>query len=200
MINEALRIGQEIILSGKIEISAEVRDVTESEWRQLHIWRNFLQVAETADIQIVVFDAGGKHDPSLVNLLQSARSSLEGQAPAILYLHRGHQVDTRSPVLQNLLNLLKVNRNVFSLRVENATSRHDALTLASALLQRYNHLLVLDDEVERVIRSSQVQISLSLSYLLLASVSERIGSIDQPLAAEPAGLVKLPGSPMAACL
>jgi hypothetical protein len=192
MINEAIWTGQEVILSGKIEVSAKVRNVTKIEWQQLNIWRHILQVPETAAIQTVIFDADGKHDRSLAELLHRVRASLCDEAPAILYLHRGHQLDTRSPVLQSLLNLLEIERNVFSLRVEDAAALHDALTLASGLLHRHERVLVLHDEIERVSMRGHLRNSLSVSYSLLAR--ESIDRFDQSVVAQTVGLAQLPGS------
>ncbi|QBF29661.1 hypothetical protein CFI11_00325 [Thalassococcus sp. S3] len=71
-------------------------------------------------------------------------------APMLVYLHRGHQPDPRSPILQHLLRTIDHRGPVHALRVETRRALHDALDLARGLAAQAGLALVLSDPTERL--------------------------------------------------
>ncbi len=91
----------------------------------------------------------------------------ETDTPLLVYLHCGHQPDTRSPVLQHLLQTLDHHGAVHALRVECRRSLRDAMVLARALTANSSLSLVLRDPTERL--SMRPERSRPLRFALLAT-------------------------------
>ncbi|WP_139187143.1 hypothetical protein [Rhizobium mongolense] len=118
-------------------------------------------------LQTVVFAENSPHDASLRDFVEHIKTQYKARELAVLYLHRGHQLDIRSPILQWLLNLLDLNRNVFAIRVEDERAAADALSMACALLGTHSNVLVLKDDLERIgLRDGRV--SNEVGYTVLA--------------------------------
>lgn len=166
--------GRHVVKSGEIHVSPQARDATEADWRRISTWRQFHQVSETAPVQIVSFAGDCLHCGSLRQRLRGIRDKLRGKSLAILYLHCGHQLDTRSPILQHLLNQLDIHQSAFALRIEDEDARRDALSMAAALLHTHDYVLLLHDNLNRIVESGSV--SGSLKYALFAKSSDRLGS------------------------
>ncbi|MBD3787207.1 MAG: hypothetical protein IE922_09580 [Sphingomonadales bacterium] len=92
------------------------------------------------------------------------------QRPALLYLHRGQQPDTRCPILQDLLAVLDHRGAVHALRVETPAARRDALAIARALTPRHGLLLVLHDPTQRLCLAPRAMAP--LRFLLLATQTQ----------------------------
>jgi hypothetical protein len=164
-------MARHVVDTGAIKVSPEPRDVTEADRRRIGAWRQFHQIAEIAPVQIVSFPGDALHDSSLRQWLHAMRDKLRGRRLAILYLHCGHQLDTRSPILQHLLNQLDITQSAFALRIENEEARRDAWSMASALLHTHESVLLLHDDFNRL--AERGPISGSLTYALLARGGDR---------------------------
>ncbi|WP_320203662.1 hypothetical protein [Agrobacterium rosae] len=162
--------GRYLIHSGEINVSPQARDATDADWRQISTWRQFHQVSEMTPVQIVSFAGDCLHCGSLRQWLHGIRDELRGKSLAILYLYCGHQLDTRSPILQHLLNQLDICQSAFALRIEDDNARRDALSMASALLHAHDHVLLLHDDLNRIAERGTV--SGSLKYALFAKGSD----------------------------
>ncbi|WP_293577445.1 hypothetical protein [Phaeobacter sp.] len=95
------------------------------------------------------------------------RLCAEADTPLLIYLHCGHQPDTRSPILQHLLHTLGHQGPVHALRVECRKSLRDAWILARALTVRSELSLVLRDPTERL--STRSEVCRPLRYALLGT-------------------------------
>lgn len=95
------------------------------------------------------------------------RLCAEADIPLLVYLHCGHQPDTRSPILQHLLQTLDHHGPVHALRVECRKSLSDAMVLARALTARSRLSLVLRDPTQRL--SPRPAQSRPLRYALLGT-------------------------------
>ncbi|MER9408709.1 MULTISPECIES: hypothetical protein [unclassified Mesorhizobium] len=138
------------VVEGAISVAASVRPLDAAERRQVALWLDLNQVSHNVDLQTVVFENAAPHAGALQPLLADIRARLGGSDLSILYLHRGHQLDTRSPILQWLLPLVGGTGPVFALRVDDEIARQDATTMARALLHRHGRVLVLTDETRRL--------------------------------------------------
>lgn len=140
----------DVVESGVISVAASVRSLDAAERRQVALWLDLNQVSHSVDLQAVIFDSASLHAGALQPMLADIRSRVGGPDLSILYLHRGHQLDTRSPILQWLLPLIGGTGPVFALRVDDEIARQDAMIMAQALLQRNRRVLVLTDETRRL--------------------------------------------------
>jgi hypothetical protein len=91
------------------------------------------------------------------------------ETPMLVYLHRGHQPDTRCPILQDLLQILDHRGGTHALRVENRHALHDALDLSRGLALRFGLVLVLNDPTQRLCTCNPSPAP--LRYMLLANES-----------------------------
>lgn len=163
--------GLHVIDTGAINVSPQSRDATHADHRRICSWRQFHLISEDAAVQIVSFPGDELHDASLRRWLQGVRDKLQARSLAILYLYRGHQLDTRSPILQHLLNQLGFTHSTFALRIEDEDARRDALSMASALLHTHDNVLLLHDDLNRIAERGPV--NTDLKYTLFASGSDR---------------------------
>ena len=95
------------------------------------------------------------------------RLCAEADTPLLVYLHCGHQPDTRSPILQHLLQTLDHHGPVHALRVECRRSLSHGTSLARAVTARSQLSLVLRDPTERL--STRPEHSRPLRYALLGT-------------------------------
>ncbi|WP_412066326.1 hypothetical protein [Rhizobium sp. SYY.PMSO] len=165
MIVASLSTEKLVVARGTLQVSPRWRDLTQSEWNQLHGWRACHGAEEAAGLQTAAFDENLPHDTSLRDVVERLRVDHGGRDLAVLYLHRGHQLDTRSPILQWLLHLLDINRNVFAIRVEHEQALEDAFSMARALLGAHAKVLILNDEVERI--AERGRLANEVSYVVL---------------------------------
>ncbi|MEP3300224.1 MAG: hypothetical protein ABJO27_27690, partial [Pseudoruegeria sp.] len=86
----------------------------------LDCWRNAHGVDTDRTVTSCSFDDGTGQTTLHPTELQRDWKSLCGQVetPMLVYLHRGHQPDTRCPILQDLLQTLDHRGGVHALRVE----------------------------------------------------------------------------------
>jgi len=117
------------------------------------------------------------------------RLCAETDTPLLVYLHCGHQPDTRSPILQYLLQTLDHHGPVHALRVECRKSLQDAMALARAMTANSSLSLVLRDPTERL--TPRPRHTRPLRYALLGTrdravdLSQRRAQAAVPLAATP---------------
>lgn len=154
-----------VVARGTLQVSPRWRDLTQSEWSQLHVWRGCFGAEKAAGLQTAAFDENLPHDTSLQELVERLKMEHGAEDLAVLYLHRGHQLDTRSPILQWLLHLLDLDRNVFAIRVEHEGALEDAFSMARALLGAHAMVLILNDEVERI--AERDRLSNEVGYVVL---------------------------------
>jgi hypothetical protein len=154
-----------VVARGTHQVYPRWRDLTQSEWNQLHAWRACFGAEEAAGLQTAAFAENLPHDTGLQEVVERLRIRHGGGDLAVLYLHRGHQLDTRSPILQWLLHLLDLDRNVFAIRVEHEQALEDAFFMARALLGAYARVLILNDEVERI--AERDRLSNEVGYVVL---------------------------------
>lgn len=155
-----------VIEGGTISVASKVRSLDAAERRQVALWQDLNEVAQSVDLQTVVFENAAPHSGVLQPLLAAIRARLGGANPPILYLHRGHQLDTRSPILQRLLPLVGVSGLVFALRIDGETARQNAMTMARALLHCHGLVVVLTDEIRRL--GPQKAVVPVINYTVLA--------------------------------
>ncbi|MBT9386231.1 hypothetical protein KM176_20340 [Pseudooceanicola sp. CBS1P-1] len=93
------------------------------------------------------------HAPGLRGLWDRLQAGLAPQAHrplGLIYLHRGHQFDTASPVLADLLRLIGHRGAAWALRAETPAALADALDLARQIATLRGPLLVLSDPTRRL--------------------------------------------------
>lgn len=178
MIINEIRLDHDVVESQVISVAAQVQPIDASWHGQISFWRALNQVADNVDLQRVAFDDMALHDASLQKILADIRARLGGPDPAILYLHRGHQPDTRSPILQHLIPLIGAGGPIFALRVEDDRARQDAMTMAHALLNEHGQVLVLTDEIRRLGRKEKIVSG--LTYEVLSKSRIKASSIMAP--------------------
>jgi hypothetical protein len=135
----------------------------------LDCWRNAHGVDTGRVVTGCSFDDGTGQTTLHSTGLQRDWTALCGQVetPMLVYLHRGHQPDTRCPILQDLLQTLDHRGGVHALRVEDRRALHDALDLSRALAVRFGLVLVLNDPTRRLCTESPMPAP--LRYMLLAN-------------------------------
>ncbi len=165
MIGALLLTEKHVVAHGSHPVSPTWRDLTLSEWTDLHAWRAYFDREGATGLQTAVFNRNLPHDPSLRDFIEGLWVDHGVQDLAVLYLHRGHQLDTRSPILQWLLHLLGLDRNVFAIRVEDEEALGHALHMGRALLGAHSKVLILNDEMERI--AEHGRLTNEVSYIVL---------------------------------
>lgn len=129
-------------------------------------WRRMQDVADDAPLVELWFpDETGCNSLHSDRLRRGWPALCAGGIPVLVYLHRGHQPDTRCPVLQNLLQALDHAGPVYALRVETRAALRDAMAMARALTARNGRCVVLRDPTERL--TARPERNLPLRYALL---------------------------------
>ena len=136
--------------------------------RRVTAWRRMQDIADETPLAELWFsDKSGRGVLHSDRLRQHWPALCAGETPVLVYLHRGHQPDTRCPVLQNLLQALDHTGPVYALRVESGAALHDAMTMARALTVENGLSVVLRDPTERL--TAHPERSLPLRYALLGN-------------------------------
>jgi len=142
-----------------------------SRHQRLHAWQRLQHAPAQSRPAMHLFDGVGAgaaqelHARRLRDDWQQLCAAAD--TPLLVYLHCGHQPDTRSPVLQHLLQTLDHHGPVHALRVECRNSLRDAMALARALTARSSLSLVLRDPTERL--STRPEPGRPLRYALLGT-------------------------------
>ncbi|WP_299961143.1 hypothetical protein [uncultured Roseobacter sp.] len=165
MITDKIRPESHVVESDVINVAAQVQLVDTAGQGQISLWRALNQVGEEVDLQRVAFECMAPHDVGLKQTFAHIRARLGDPNPAILYLHCGHQSDTRSPILQHLVPLIGAGGPIFALRVEGESAFQDAMTMARALLNEHGQVLVLRDEIRRLGRKGSTVSALRYEVL-----------------------------------
>ncbi|NIZ12591.1 hypothetical protein [Phaeobacter sp. HF9A] len=166
-----------VLATGALPFRAEPRHCTESGPRT-HAWRAFHDVAPECPLQVALFRNGSEtalHPADLESHWRQLRAL--GEEPLLVYLHRGHQEDTRNPILAPLLARIAYRGPVHALRVESRRALRDALDFARVLAQGAQRVLVLNDPTHRLF-SGETPSRAPLRYLLLG----RDTAFDRPIA------------------
>ncbi|PLP59157.1 hypothetical protein CYK37_11810 [Mesorhizobium loti] len=145
-----------VVERGAVSVAANARALDASDRVRIILWLELNQIAPNVAVQAVAFENAASHCEALQPLLADLRARFGGPDLAILYLHRGHQLDTRSPILQQLLHLVGATGPVFALRADNDVARRDAKIMSRALLHCHGRILVLADETRRLCLQSAI--------------------------------------------
>lgn len=165
MITDKIRLDHHVVERDVIDVAVQLQPIDITGHGQISLWRALNQVGEDVDLQRVAFEYMAPHDSGLKQAVAHIRARLGAPNPAVLYLHCGHQSDTRSPILQHLIPLIGTDGPIFALRVEDERARQDAMTMAHALLNDHGQVLVLGDEIRRLGRKGKTASALTYEVL-----------------------------------
>lgn len=147
-------------------------------------WRRLQAVSERTPIAIQHFDEDAPPPTGPQRNLHASRLRDHWthlcqavDAPMLVYLHRGHQTETHSPILQHLLQLLDYRGPVHALRVETRDDFRDAMVMARALAAKSNLALVLRDPTERLTTRSSPQRRMRFALLGTEAPSPEIAPV-----------------------
>lgn len=151
----SLPLTSDLVVSGSMALDFALHDLSDDEHIHIQPWRRFVgQTGSHQPVKRLTCFWDGKehlHAPELVSLWTKLRSEHDADDCTLLYLHRGHQIDTKTPLLQHLLNLLDHKGAVFALRVESEADHEDAQAFAQALASDHGAVLVLHDPTDRLL-------------------------------------------------
>lgn len=68
----------------------------------------------------------------------------------LLYVHRGHQAEAKTPILQKLLDVLGHVGPSLALRIHSGQAATHAFNLVPEFLVTHRHVMVIDDPLERL--------------------------------------------------
>jgi hypothetical protein len=151
---------------GKITSRGEVRSFDP----EMHSVIEALYPSPTTDIQGHVrelhYSGGAQHSREVVNL---CRRLLGGPEPdvTLIYVHRGHQRQFKTPLLQLLLPSLAPGIRVHGLRVEQAKIPLDVVLFGMASLGERDRCLIIKDNAIRF-GKEDVLAEVEIPYLVLS--------------------------------
>jgi hypothetical protein len=119
--------------------------------------------------------AGGQvpFPPQVARTYRAFTKGVAGQDLCLLYLHRGHSVESKTPILQKLLYLLDHRGPVHALRSQTSEIAAADLAFAAAILVTHRYCLLIHDPNERLGRVETMPTgSRSFTMLLLRRCGE----------------------------
>ena len=166
-----------LLASGTLALAPLRRPLVQKSCKRIGAWRRLNGLCESTELEQAGFVDGRSISLHSGQLREHWRKVLTlSETPILIYLHRGHQPDTRSPILQYLLNMIDHRGPVHALRVESNAALRDAFDVSRGLATQLGLVLVLSDPTERIAAKSRT--SAPLRYLLLGDVGRLHGVPD----------------------
>jgi hypothetical protein len=150
-----------IVFRGRVErVDPAIRSLMDT-------WCAHRQGGDPARLQALTYPGEALHSPETVNLCRWLATSSPASSVALIYAHRGHQVQCKTPLFQSLLAKLPPGLQVHGLRVEEDHLPLEIVLFAVAALRYRDRCIIIKDNAIRLGTTDVVSVN-STQYLVLS--------------------------------
>ena len=160
--------GPVYIESGGILFSrGDVQRVDPTMHDKIDVWSGQQQSDDPAKLQALHYSGRTLHSSETVDLCRRLATAGPASNVALVYAHRGHRCQWKTPLLQSLLAKLGPGLQVHGLRVDQAHLPLDVILLAVATLGGCDRCLIVKDNSIRLGTTDVVPVN-TVQYLVLS--------------------------------
>jgi hypothetical protein len=134
---------------GKIVCRGDVRRVDPAAWERAGVWPAGQRLEDRERLRSLHYDPWHLHSKETVELARRLMSR-SGSDLSLVYAHRGHRRQWRTPLLQSLLALLDPGVRAHGLQVEQEDLPWDLVLFGIATLASHECCLIVKDNAIRV--------------------------------------------------
>jgi hypothetical protein len=163
--------GPVYIESGGILFSrGEVRRIDPTMHGLIDAWPDDQQTDDPGELQALHYSGGTLHSKETVDLCCRLATAGPASNIALIYAHRGHRCQWKTPLLQGLLAKLGPLLQVQGLRVDQAHLPFDLILLAVATLGECDRCIIIKDNAIRLGTTDVVPVN-TVQYLVLSTAT-----------------------------
>jgi hypothetical protein len=164
-----------ITLSGPVCIESvgilfsrgEVHRVDPTMHDRIDAWPGDQPIDDPGELQALHYSGGMLHSKEMVDLCRRFATAAPASKIALVYAHRGHRCQWKTPLLQSLLAKLGPRLQAHGLRVDHAHLPFDLILVAVATLGDCDRCIILKDNAIRLGTTDVVPVN-TVQYLLLS--------------------------------
>jgi hypothetical protein len=156
--------------SGTILVRGEVRSADALIHGLIDTWSAHQRVLDRERLQVLHYSNGSPHSVEIVDLCRRLVLSSTNSPLTLIYVHRGHHCQCKTPLLQALLSQLASPLQVHGLRAEQNDLPLDAILLAVAALSQHGRCIIVKDNAIRL-GTADVMPGSTIQYLVLSRSS-----------------------------
>jgi hypothetical protein len=151
---------------GVIVCRGDVHRVDPARRKMVDVWPGDQQLAAQETLRVLHYEGWGLHSREAVVLSRGVMSR-PGCDVSLVYTHRGHRCQWKTPLLQSLLAMLKPGVRAYGLQAEQDNLPLDLVLFGVGTLARCERCLILKDNAIRVGGEEAVAAS-TTQYLVLS--------------------------------
>jgi hypothetical protein len=155
---------------GTILVRGAVRGVDASGHGLMDTWLAHRQVLDGECLQALHYAGASPHSPEIVDLCRRLLMASTNCPVTLIYAHRGHHSQCKTPLLQTLLSQLDAPIQVHGLRTEQDDLPLDAILFGVAALSQGGRCIIVKDNAIRL-GTTEVVPGNTLQYLVLSRSS-----------------------------
>lgn len=153
-----------IVSRGKVElVDPAIRGMTDA-------WSAYCRIGSGEKPHVLTYPGRSLHPPETVALCRQLAMSGQASRTTLVYVHRGHQGQSKTPLLQSLLAKLPPGLEVHGLRVEKDHLPLDVLLFAAATLKYSDRCIIVKDNAIRLGTTDVVSVSSTQLLVLCRSL------------------------------
>jgi hypothetical protein len=153
--------------AGTILVRGALRSVDAAVHGLIDTWSDHCRVLDRERLQALHYSNGSPHSVEIVDLCRRLVMSSANSPLTLIYVHRGHHCQCKTPLLQTLLAQLALPMQVHGLRAEQDDLPLDAILFAVAALSQGGRCIIVKDNAIRL-GTTDVVPDNTIQYLVLS--------------------------------